>query len=52
MCHSLYNKNTQIPETISKSAKEQTLPTGNKPCITGVDGIKYEIAAVGANSAL
>jgi hypothetical protein len=53
MCHSLYSENTQLPEIINTSASEQTLPSGNEPCrVTGIDGIKYEIAAVGANSAL
>jgi hypothetical protein len=53
MCHSLYSENTQLPEIINTSASEQTLSSGNKPChITGVDGIKHEIAVVGANSAI
>jgi hypothetical protein len=53
MCHSLNSENTQLPEIINTSASEQTLPSVNKPCnITGVVGVKYEISAVGANSAL
>lgn len=43
----------QLPEIINTSAREQTVPSGNKPChITGVDCIKYEFAVVEAHSVL